>query len=70
MAARLRVEEDRKRGNGANISGTPALYLNGTFIDIADMNVPTLKGKIDAELQKAAPQNPPALTGNAGNSNK
>lgn len=70
MAARLRVEEDRKRGNGANISGTPALYLNGAFIDIADMNVDTLKSKIDAELQKAAPQSQPAPASNAGNSNK
>jgi protein-disulfide isomerase len=76
MATRQRVNDDMARGRAANIGGTPALFINGTFIEIGDMNVDALKVKIDAELQKALkpkdqapPQNQNAAA-NAGNTNK
>lgn len=74
LGPRVRVDEDLKRGRAANIGGTPALFLNGAFIEIGDMNVDALKAKIDAELQKAAPQNqsaaPAANAANTANTNK
>lgn len=70
LAAKTRVDADKARGTALGVNSTPTLYINGTSIQFADMNVNTLKTKIDAELQKAAPQkDAPAAPANQ-NSNK
>lgn len=70
MATRARVEEDLKRGNAAGIDGTPALYLNGTMVNINDMNIQALSSMIDAELQKASQPSVPNAPANAAPANK
>jgi len=51
-----RVEADLARGKAVGISSTPTLFVNGTAVPFADMNVTALKTLIDAELQKASGQ--------------
>jgi protein-disulfide isomerase len=73
IAAKSRVDEDIKRGKAIGVNSTPTLYLNGTAIQFAEMTVPALRQVIDAELQKAAPQNQTANAvpaANTGNLNK
>lgn len=72
IAAKGRVDEDRKRGKGLSVNSTPTLFLNGVDVPFAQMNVAGLRPLIDAELQKTAPQNQSAnpATANTGNSNK
>jgi protein-disulfide isomerase len=55
MAARGRVEEDKKRGKALGITGTPTIFLNGASLDLPDIGVAPLKRLIDAELQKSGP---------------
>lgn len=73
IQAKGRVDEDMKRGKALGINSTPTLYINGIEIQFTEMNVPTLKQTIDAELQKMSPQSPAANTApaaNTGNQNK
>ncbi len=56
IAARARVDEDKKRAKGLNVSSTPTVFINNVEIPFAQVNVAGLKQIIDAELQKAAPQ--------------
>ena len=56
MAARSRVDEDKRRGKAIGINGTPTVFLNGVALDLPDIGVQPLKKLIDAELQKNAPQ--------------
>ena len=56
IIAKGRVDADKARGSVLGVSSTPTLYINGTSVPFAEMNVQALKAKIDAELQKAAPQ--------------
>jgi protein-disulfide isomerase len=61
VAARGRVEEDKKRGKAIGLSGTPSLFINGSLVKIDDMSVDGIKGIIDAELAKTSqPQQQPA----------
>ena len=57
MAARTRVDEDKKRGKAIGISGTPTVFINGTATELTEIGVMPLKRLIDAELQKVAPAN-------------
>ena len=75
IAAKSRVDADMQRGKAIGVNSTPTLFINGNSVQFAEMNVQALKPLIDAELQKAAPQNQPAKTSNApaantSNSNK
>lgn len=72
IAAKGRVDADKARGTALGINSTPTLFINGAPIQFADMNVQSLKAKIDAELQKAAPPKdaPVAAPANAASSNK
>jgi protein-disulfide isomerase len=54
FAARSRVEEDKKRGKGIGLVGTPSVFINGVAVGIDDMTVDNLKKLIDAELAKGA----------------
>lgn len=64
IAAKGRVDADKARGSALGVNSTPTLYINGAAVQFAEMNVQSLKAKIDAELQKAAPQkDAPAPTG-------
>lgn len=69
IAAKGRVDADLERAKSANIRSTPTLFFNGKEMDFAEISVPTLRERIDAELQKAAPQ-APAAGANTGNSNQ
>jgi len=51
--ARLRVDEDVKRGRAIGVPSTPSVYLNGRLVPPTDVNVPTLKRLIDAEIETA-----------------
>jgi len=65
MGARNRVEADMARGKAIGINSTPTLFINGTAVSFADMQVETLKSLIDAELAKSgggAAQGAPANT--------
>ncbi len=68
IAAKGRVNADMDRGKALEVNSTPTLYVNGVSIPYGSMNVASLKALIDAEIQKAAPQqagNPPGSA--AGN---
>jgi protein-disulfide isomerase len=67
IAAKGRVDADLQRGKGVGVSSTPSIYINGMSIPFESFNVQSLRQIIDAELQKATPQNQtaPAATGNA-----
>ena len=61
IAAKSRVDADKARGTALGVNSTPTLYINGAAVQFTEMNVQTLKAKIDAELQKAAaPKDAPA----------
>lgn len=70
IAAKGRVDADKARGTALGVNSTPTLYLNGAPIQFTDMNVQTLKAKIDAELQKAAPLKDAPAPATAESSNK
>lgn len=65
IGAKARVNADLERGKGVGINSTPTLFINGSSISFADMNVNSLKQWIDAELAKVAPQNQAANTSSA-----
>ncbi len=58
MGPKSRVNADMERGKALNVNSTPTLFINGVSVAYPDMNVSTLKSKIDAELQKSPAQNP------------
>ena len=68
IAAKTRVDEDKKRGNALNVHSTPTIFINNVEIPFAQVNVAGLKQLIDAELQKTAPQ--PTNAAPAGNTYK
>ncbi|MEO6051443.1 MAG: thioredoxin domain-containing protein [Pyrinomonadaceae bacterium] len=72
IAAKSRVDSDMARGKALAVNSTPTLYVNGVSIQFEDMNLQSLKTLIDAEIQNAAPQKPPANvpTASTANSNK
>jgi len=66
LAAKTRVNADLDRGKALGVNSTPTLYINNVNVDFNDMTVAGIKGLIDAELQKAAPQKEaPAAASNA-----
>lgn len=57
IQAKGRVDADIARGKAAGVNSTPSLFINGSLVPYSDMTVQSLKGLIDAELQKASPAN-------------
>lgn len=71
IAAKSRVDEDKKRGKALGVNSTPTVYINNVEIPFAQVNVAGLRQIIDAELAKAAPQTPAsAPAANTANTNK
>ena len=60
LAAKSRVDADRERGRGMNVTSTPTVFVNGQSVPYPEMNVQGLRQFIDAELARA-----PAQTGQA-----
>ena len=54
LQAKSRVDEDRKRGLGMNVSSTPSVFVNGTLVPYPELSTQALRRIIDAELQQAA----------------
>jgi protein-disulfide isomerase len=74
LQTKTRVDADIQRGRALNVSSTPSVYINGKSVPYPEMNVPTLKQWIDAELQASQAQQsaPPAgtATSNANKANQ
>jgi protein-disulfide isomerase len=68
IQAKGRVDADIQRGRGLNVSSTPSVYINGKSVPYPEMNVPTMKQLIDAELQSAQPA--PAANAAASSANR
>lgn len=52
------VNSDNREGLKAGVTGTPAIFINGTKVDFkTEFNYPELKKLIDKAYQKAAKQN-------------
>ena len=54
MAARGRIDLDVQRARGVGVSSTPSVYINGRSIPLSDMNVPTMRQLIEAEIANAS----------------
>lgn len=68
LQAKSRVDADIQRAKALNITSTPTVYVNGKPVPYPDMNVPTMRQLIDAELQTAtAPKQPATANNSAGN---
>jgi protein-disulfide isomerase len=68
IAAKSRVDQDIARAKGMGVGSTPTIYLNGQSIPYTEVNVPSMRRIIDAELQKASggqQSAPPAAPANA-----
>lgn len=60
VAAKGRVDLDIQRARGVGVSSTPSVYINGKLIPFSDVNVPTLKQLIGAEIESVAKAAAPA----------
>lgn len=69
MPAKTRVDADIARGKGINLSSTPTIYINGVPLTQSQLNFDAIRQVVDAELAKAAPQQPAAPSSDA-NTNK
>ena len=71
FGAKGRVDMDIQRARGIGVSSTPSVYINGRLIPFSDVNVPTMRQLIDAEIQNASKASAPASNGGAaaGNAN-
>lgn len=70
IAAKARVDEDKKRGKAIGVTSTPTLFINGVDVPFAQMTREGLKTLIDAELQKMTSTQAAPAASNTGNSNK
>jgi protein-disulfide isomerase len=67
LATKGRIDRDIERARGIGVNSTPSVYINNRLIPFADLNAPTMRQLIEAELQNAprastnaAPVNAPA----------
>lgn len=70
IAAKARVDEDKKRGKAIGVTSTPTLFINGVDVPFAQMTKEALKTLIDAELQKMASAQAAPASANTANANK
>ena len=47
------VQNDQKEGKRAGVTGTPAIFVNGTLVDGGSVPFPVLERVIDRELARA-----------------
>ncbi len=72
IAAKARVDEDKKRARAIGVTSTPTLFVNGVEVPYEQITEEGLKMLIDAELKKttAPPPSQPAPAANTANSNR
>jgi len=70
IAAKARVDEDKKRGKAIGVTSTPSLFINGVDVPFAQMTREGLKTLIDAELQKMTSTQAAPAASTTANSNK
>ena len=56
LGAKARVDADLMRGRKIGVSGTPAIYINGTPLAFEKFDVESMRQVIDSELQKTSSQ--------------
>jgi protein-disulfide isomerase len=56
LGAKSRVDADLMRGRKIGVSGTPAIYINGSPLAFEQFDVESMRRVIDSELQKASSQ--------------
>jgi protein-disulfide isomerase len=54
LAAKGRVDEDKKRGEGLGVRSTPSVYVNGRLLAMAEINAGTMRQIIDSAIQERA----------------
>lgn len=69
FAARGRIDEDVKRAHGLGVTSTPSVFINNKPVSFSDVNVPTLRQLIEAEIEAATKAAAPAPANNGGNAN-
>jgi len=67
LGTKGRIDLDKARAQGIGVSSTPSVYINNRPVQFADVNVPTLRQLIDAEIQTAT--KPAATTAPAAATN-
>lgn len=71
LASKGRVDLDIQRARGIGVGSTPSVYINGRLIPFSDVNVPTMRQLIEAEVENVSKSSAPASNANsstAGNS--
>lgn len=69
MAAKNRIDLDIQRARGIGVGSTPSIYINGRLIPFSDVNVPTMRQLIEAEIQNVASSSAQVGGANAAPSN-
>ncbi|MEQ1761706.1 MAG: thioredoxin domain-containing protein [Pyrinomonadaceae bacterium] len=69
MGTRGRIELDATRARAIGVSSTPTVYINNKPVAFADVNTPTMRQLIDAEIALTAAAAAPAANAPAANSN-
>lgn len=69
LAAKGRVDLDIQRARGIGVGSTPSVYINGRLIPFSDVNVPTMKQLIEAEIENVTKASAPAANANAAPAN-
>jgi len=65
LGAKGRIDLDIQRARGVGVGSTPSVYINGKLIPFADVNVPTMKQLIEAEIETVSKAAAPANASNA-----
>lgn len=66
LQTKSRVDEDRKRGIGMNVSSTPSVFVNGTLVPYQELSTQSMRRLIDAELLQANAAKSEASAANSG----
>jgi protein-disulfide isomerase len=73
MAVRGRIDLDTARARAIGVSSTPTVYLNGSPVPLADLNIATMRPMIEAAIadatKPATPANSNAASGNSNTAN-
>ena len=54
IAPKIRIDQDIQRARGIGVASTPSVYINGRLIPFSDVNVPTMRQLIEAEVANTA----------------
>lgn len=58
MAVRGRIDLDVARANGMGVRSTPSVYINGTPVQLSEMNIGAMRPMIEAAIANARPAAP------------